>query len=87
MTTWKMEKHENLGEALARFGMTGLRPEFEGCAGYTWRSPHDTGLVYAFIQDDGIHVPIIEEEVVVQTVEEAEAILAVFVREEMGATF
>jgi hypothetical protein len=80
--TWKRQKHTDLGAAIA-----GHPEEFQGVEGYIWRSPTSRCFVYAFIEEDGIHVPLARDVQLVKTLEEAEELLAVFVRDEIGESF
>jgi hypothetical protein len=85
MTTWTRAEHSDLGAAMRARGID-LGEMLDGERGFTWDSPTGS-TVYAVIAEDGIHVPIIQEEIVCSDIEEAEGVLAKFVRDEFGEVF
>ena len=86
-TCWIYSRELDLKAAIHARGL-GLAFDFDEIpgSGYLWQRPADTCFVYAFDGAGGIHVPGVDGEEVVQTVDEATDLVRKFVLDEFGET-
>jgi hypothetical protein len=84
-TRWLFTRAEDLKAEIHARGL-GLSLSFEEVtgSGYLWQRPADLAFVYAYDGEDGIHVPLIDGEEIVATLEEAEELIRKFVLDEFG---
>lgn len=84
-TKWIYSRERDLKAAIHARGL-GLAFDFDEIpgSGYLWQRPADTCFVYAFDGAGGIHVPGVDGEEVVQTIEEAAHLVREFVLSEFG---
>jgi hypothetical protein len=82
---WHHTAVTSVSESMAALGH--LMLSYPEGAGHIWTAVNHRGVVYAFIEADGIHVPLIEGEEVVDSLTQAEALLEKFVMDEFGEVF
>lgn len=84
-TSWIFTREADLKYAIHGRGL-GLGFDFEEItgSGYLWQRPASLCFVYAYDAEDGIHVPFLLGEKVVQTVEEATELIRKLVLDEFG---
>jgi hypothetical protein len=79
---WKLEAVDNVGAALAAHGFTAMA-DLDGVAGFVWTRADAQACAYAYFgENDQLLVPILDEEVAVASVEEAEKLVAQFIASE-----